>query len=60
MNFDLTVDDLLTIYDVSNQSRLAVELDVSRPAITQWKKTGVPPVRILEALKVQAAQGQPA
>jgi len=39
----MTVDQLITFYEVKNKSQLAQKIAAARSTITEWEKNGIPP-----------------
>lgn len=39
----MTVDQLITFYEVKNKSQLARKITAARSTITEWEKNGIPP-----------------
>lgn len=39
----MTVDQLITFYEVKNKSQLAQKISAARSTITEWEKNGIPP-----------------
>ncbi|MFV5507282.1 MULTISPECIES: hypothetical protein [unclassified Acinetobacter] len=39
----MTVDQLISFYEVKNKSQLAQKISAARSTITLWEKNGIPP-----------------